>query len=369
MAILVQCSCGAKFNVKDELAGKRVACPKCKQPLQINKPAATDADPLGLGDLGQLSSGPPAAARTPAPRGPAPARSPGAKPMATPGKAPAKAAGAKSSNSRVVLILALVGGGLFLLILACGGIGLLVALWGMSTDSQGSLGGPTEIASPSTSTSSGPEGLFNLLPQGVQDAVGRLDSANAKKIGRAMHEYHEIHRGFPSASANAAGQSGLSWRVHLLPLLGEKALYDQFNLDDPWDSPQNMALIERMPEIYRVPGVSGNKTAIHVFVGPDTPFGGEKGTAFRDIVDGTSNTIMLVVGSDETAAEWTKPGGIEFDPSNPSRGLRKVGSGYPAILIDGSARLIPGDTSPEDMSKLITYNDLQVYGGQFGNWP
>ncbi len=35
MPIKVQCSCGAAFAAKDELAGKTVKCPKCKEPLRI----------------------------------------------------------------------------------------------------------------------------------------------------------------------------------------------------------------------------------------------------------------------------------------------------------------------------------------------
>ncbi len=35
MPIKAACQCGARFNAKDELAGKRVKCPKCGQPLVI----------------------------------------------------------------------------------------------------------------------------------------------------------------------------------------------------------------------------------------------------------------------------------------------------------------------------------------------
>ncbi|MCE9528414.1 MAG: hypothetical protein K8R36_20410 [Planctomycetales bacterium] len=40
MPIKVSCSCGAAFAAKDELAGRTVACPKCKQPLTIPSGAA-----------------------------------------------------------------------------------------------------------------------------------------------------------------------------------------------------------------------------------------------------------------------------------------------------------------------------------------
>lgn len=40
MPIKVACACGAAFAAKDELAGRTVACPKCKQALTIPKPQA-----------------------------------------------------------------------------------------------------------------------------------------------------------------------------------------------------------------------------------------------------------------------------------------------------------------------------------------
>ena len=49
--IRVTCQCGKAFGAKTELAGRRVKCPSCGQPLTIPYPAgANDADPLRLGD-------------------------------------------------------------------------------------------------------------------------------------------------------------------------------------------------------------------------------------------------------------------------------------------------------------------------------
>jgi hypothetical protein len=52
MPIKVVCTCGQQFAAKDELAGKVVKCPKCKQPLKVGgaQPAATPVGG-GLGDL------------------------------------------------------------------------------------------------------------------------------------------------------------------------------------------------------------------------------------------------------------------------------------------------------------------------------
>lgn len=85
MAITVVCSCGKKFQVKDELAGRRGKCAACGQSLTIPSPQAAPADPLGpLGgvDLNALggfeSQGDPLGGPlSSAPTGPALAASPG----------------------------------------------------------------------------------------------------------------------------------------------------------------------------------------------------------------------------------------------------------------------------------------------------
>jgi hypothetical protein len=52
MPIKVACKCGQQFAAKDELAGKVVKCPKCKQPLKVGGAApAQSTTSGGLGDL------------------------------------------------------------------------------------------------------------------------------------------------------------------------------------------------------------------------------------------------------------------------------------------------------------------------------
>jgi Protein of unknown function (DUF1559) len=197
------------------------------------------------------------------------------------------------------------------------------------------------------------------------------------QIGVAMHNFHDRYKRFPAADSNGErkGQGrkeGLSWRVYLLPYLEQKALYDQFNLDEPWDSPHNKKLISQMPAIFANPDAGLNakdgKTAIHVFVGNNnTPFGlkrnGESvGAIIRDIVDGTSNTIMAVEAGPDKAEIWTKPGGLPFDPANnPFDGLGKIPEdGVLAVFCDGYPRTISKSVLPEMLKRLIQHNDGKV---------
>jgi hypothetical protein len=101
-------------------------------------------------------------------------------------------------------------------------------------------------------------------------------------------------------------------------------LYNKFNLDEPWDSETNKALIDQMPDVFKSPDVTeAGKTSMHVFTGPGAVFAGDQTLKLSQIVDGLSNTILAVQAGPDTAEIWTKPGGLEFDPENPIKCLEK----------------------------------------------
>src|SRR5262249_16956508 len=84
------------------------------------------------------------------------------------------------------------------------------------------------------------------------------------------------------------------------------------------------------------------KTVYLVPVGKDTIFPPEaKGTALREITDGTSNTILIVEADDEHAAFWTRPDDLKIDSQQPLRGLGgKKERAFRAAYADGSVRFI-----------------------------
>ncbi|MBO0698769.1 MAG: DUF1559 domain-containing protein, partial [Zavarzinella sp.] len=95
-----------------------------------------------------------------------------------------------------------------------------------------------------------------LLPavQKVREAANRqVSHNNLAQIGLAMHGY-DITRGeLPHNSFDPDGKPLLSWRVHILPYIGENGLYQQFKLDEPWDGPNNIKLLNQMPNVYADP--------------------------------------------------------------------------------------------------------------------
>jgi hypothetical protein len=90
------------------------------------------------------------------------------------------------------------------------------------------------------------------VPHALEAALDRETNSSLRQIGLAIHKYVEKAGHLPPrASVDSDGKELLSWRVHLLPFLGEQALYAKFNLAEPWDSEQNAKLIAQIPAVYR----------------------------------------------------------------------------------------------------------------------
>jgi len=96
-----------------------------------------------------------------------------------------------------------------------------------------------------------------LLPavQAAREAGRRNAAANElKQIAIAMHNYHDTNKHFPARTIrDAEGKALLSWRVAVLPYIDQIDLYNQFHLDEAWDSPHNKSLIGKMPSLFADP--------------------------------------------------------------------------------------------------------------------
>lgn len=193
-----------------------------------------------------------------------------------------------------------------------------------------------------------------LIADAVQQKRAAMARNDLKQIGLGMHNYHDTHQSLPANDQGATEAVGLSWRVHLLPYLDAYDLYEEFHMDEPWDSEHNKSLIPRMPKIY------GNspegKSSIHVFVGEGTPFGG-KPIGITGVLDGTSNTIMVVRAGEDTADVWTKPGGLAFDKANPIQALGNIGEMFDVLFMDASVRSLPKSIDAATLGNLIQHSD------------
>ncbi|MES1213304.1 MAG: DUF1559 domain-containing protein, partial [Singulisphaera sp.] len=161
------------------------------------------------------------------------------------------------------------------------------------------------------------------------------------------------------------GKPLLSWRVQILPYLDAQKLYDEFHLDEPWDSEHNRKLIERMPDVYRSPltAVAAGHTTYVVPVVDKGVFAGRETLQFKEITDGTSNTIAVVEADADHAVIWTKPDDIEINLAEPLKGLvNNTLHGFLAAFVDGSVRLLKDTTDKENLGRLFMATDGQAIG-------
>ena len=80
-------------------------------------------------------------------------------------------------------------------------------------------------------------------------------SNNLKQLALGIHNFHSAYRKLPAARTDENGQPLLSWRVAILPFIEQQALYEQFHLDEPWDSEHNLKLIDQMPATFTDPSL------------------------------------------------------------------------------------------------------------------
>ena len=173
-----------------------------------------------------------------------------------------------------------------------------------------------------------------LLPavQQAREAARRTQCKNnLKQIGLALHNYHDVHSTFPQGKIvdrNAryngcptwVNGSGFSWRVMILPMIEQSALYTQ-NTDTnmgiytcgPFGTgaanrlvllrttlpaylcPSDATLFQGSEKPTNYPGMSGNHPSSHGDRDTQARQGimNFRGAKMRDIVDGTSNTAMV----------------------------------------------------------------------------
>ena len=196
-----------------------------------------------------------------------------------------------------------------------------------------------------------------------------LRTANSlNQIVRAMRRYEKRLKCFPAVDSAGLDKSprGLSWRVHLLPELAQSKLYDQFHLDEPWDSDHNKPLIAKMPAIYGTD--RAGKSAIHVFTGDGAPFGGILSLKLADIKDTLPYTAAIVEAGLDKAEPWTKPGGIPWNHENSVVELGTIGPEVPVAFFDAGAGWFPATIPHESLSKMIGHTDGNLPRNDILKW-
>lgn len=202
-----------------------------------------------------------------------------------------------------------------------------------------------------------------LLPaiQSAREAARRMQgSNNLKQLQLAALNYESAYKKFPARNiVTKDGKPLLSWRVALLPYLEQNELYQQFHLDEPWDSPHNSKLISKMPATYRDPQASA-PPGYTCYVAPY-----EKGTAwsggaikFSQMTDGSSNTLSFLQVAGPHAVPWTSPDDLDVTGMAPAQFFPRNGAN--SVLMDGSVRFLSSTIDVKVFRALLTHQGGEV---------
>lgn len=222
------------------------------------------------------------------------------------------------------------------------------------------------------------KGSYNRIKRSAPRQVAvRMQHLNyLKQIGLAMHTFHSVHAQLPIGESPREdypikygnGNPLLSWRVYLLPYLEAEPLYNKFKLDESWDSPHNIQLLDEIPDLYKSLDYQGlgNKTVVLGLSGPGGIFdhqatigAPDRSVRFRDISDGTAHTLLVIMAGPDKAVPWTQPVDLHYDMVNIAQSLGAVGESFLALFADGSARRIRTGTDPKTLVQLFQFRDGQ----------
>ncbi|MCA9080063.1 MAG: DUF1559 domain-containing protein [Planctomycetaceae bacterium] len=246
-----------------------------------------------------------------------------------------------------------------------------------------------------------------LLPavQQAREAARRSQCKNhLKQLGLAIHNYADANRYFPPSasvdlSVTSTGNNG-SWSVHgrILPYLDQANLYNQVDLTTAWDFQQAISGL-KIP-IYACPSdpksdqardPGGGKAILYPtsygfnfgtwFVfnpangqGGDGVFFPNASLSFRDVTDGTSNTLM----ASEVKAwqDYTRNGGpgsttVPLDPGDAAAqvatGVEYKNTGH-TEWADGRVHH-QGFTTTVTPNSVIPYNNSgTIVDADYNSW-
>lgn len=207
--------------------------------------------------------------------------------------------------------------------------------------------------------------LGDVLPRPVTEQI-------MENLVNTMHNYEIVHRRLPPRAIKSSdGKPLLSWRVLLLPSLGEEELYRQFHLDEPWDSEHNKKLLESIPATYVNPNAElplGYTTYL-------APFGYEDRREqtiwdidpllLRQVSDGLGNTAAILEVEPKSAVPWTKPEDFDLQDRELIEFLGAPPAGGLVVMLDGRVYDLSDWKDKKRLKAVLTANGGEAVTAPF----
>ncbi|HAN98061.1 MAG TPA: hypothetical protein DCQ98_11835 [Planctomycetaceae bacterium] len=193
----------------------------------------------------------------------------------------------------------------------------------------------------------GAERLTILAGFASQKLASQIRVGRMQQVAEAVGKWRQAQA---DAGESAMSTSRLSWRVALLPYLGERKLYDEFRHDEPWDSEHNRALVARIPPVFGS-GVEG-LTRVRGFAGPGMSLDPSRvgpGT------DAAETTLVAAESSAADAVVWTSPDDWTSFGEAELKGAGEASE--PTVMViaaDGKLRRIARRVDSSTLSALLS---------------
>ena len=209
-------------------------------------------------------------------------------------------------------------------------------------------------------------GVALLLPavqMAREGARAAESSQDLRQIAVALQQYHDEWNTLPPAFLpDENGRPRSSWRTMILPHLGQGDLLKRYDFAFAWDDPRNAAVASTPLDVYqshRDPSRLANRTSYVVVRGPDTVFPGAMALPISSMARGTANTVMIVEIRNSDIA-WAEPrdldiNAISTDPGAPNS--INLAAGALVLFGDGSTRVLPRETTLEELKQLLNRRD------------
>jgi hypothetical protein len=201
------------------------------------------------------------------------------------------------------------------------------------------------------------------IPPGPPDLRIRPKSEAAlKSIAAAFEKYRAKHGHYPPPAIYAKdGTPLLSWRVAILPYLGEEELYRKFKLDEPWNSKHNFELAKLMPKALGGDGPTPypQSSKFRMLLGPGAAYEGKNSVKPGDLTDGAGQTLLVAETTRRNrSVDWTRPEGYRFASDLPLPRLtdHDDDQGFYALFADGTVRFIKKNVDAKTFRAMITKN-------------
>ena len=129
----------------------------------------------------------------------------------------------------------------------------------------------------------------------------RIESCteNIERIVLALKDYVTKHGCLPPAAVlDDEDKPAHSWRVLILPFLDKQELYDAYDFQQPWNSPQNLELGPAIAEIYHCPSdppmeIDSGFTNYFAVVGPGTIWDSQANIGMQELKEAPQNLILV----------------------------------------------------------------------------